>query len=136
MIIFAFLVCILFLSVEQALAQNDGYKVLAPLPGTVNESTGKTTLEQYLPGLFNLAVGISAAFVLISLVIGGFQYLSTDAFMKKEEGKKRIENALKGLLLVAGAYLILYTVNPKLLDINLSIDPAQTPEPAGGQLGP
>lgn len=132
-IAFFIITCVFLLLPIYIVFAEEGYKVLAPLPGTVDTTTGRTTLEKYLPGLFNLAVGVSAAFVLLSFVIGGFQYMSTDAFMKKEEGKKRITNAIYGLLLVAGAYTILYTINPKLTDINLLIESITT-APAGGQL--
>ncbi len=116
----------------------DTYQVLAPLPGTYDTASGKTDLQRYLPGLFNFAIGISAAFVLLNLVFGGFQWMSSDAFTKKEEGKKRIENSLKGILLVAGAWIILYTISPKLLDVKLDIESVNIPSPsapAGGGAG-
>lgn len=111
-------------------AQSDSYQVLAPLPGTTDAS-GKTTLNTYLPGIFNLAIGISVAFVLLNLVFGGFQYMSSDAFQKKEEGKNRIQNSIKGFILVVGAYLILYTVNPKLLELNLTLETVEVPATGG-----
>lgn len=108
------------------------YTVLAPLPGTTNDTCDtsdpnnpgcKTVLEKYLPGLFNLAIGISAAFAVLMIVIGGFQYMSTDALQKKQDGRERIKNAILGLFLVIGAWIILYTINPNLLNLNLSIEP-------------
>lgn len=114
--------------------EEGGYKVLAPLPGTTSgeckqpgDPGCKTDLQTYLPGLFRFAIGVSIAFVLLNLVFGGFQWMSSDAFTKKEEGKKRIENSLKGILLVAGAWLILNTINPSLLDTKLDIQPIDIP---------
>lgn len=138
--VFVIFVILAFLPVFTTHAQTqptDTYKVLAPLPGTTagacNEPGDpgcKTSLQRYLPGIFNLAIGVSAAFVLLNLVFGGFQWMSSDAFTKKEEGKKRIENSLKGILLVAGAYIILFTINPQLLDVKLDIESIEVPSSA------
>ncbi len=121
----------------QSFAAEEPYKVLAPLPcigGDCTKSSPTTTLTQYIPGVFNLAIGISAAFVLLNLVFGGFQYMSSDAFTKKEEGIKRIQNSIKGLFLVMAAWLILFTINPSLVDVNLSIDTVTTTTAGGGVL--
>ena len=115
------------------------YTVLAPLPGTLSnncetedEVDCKTTLEKYLPGMFKLAIGLAAAFAVLMIVIGGFQYMSTDALQKKEDGKNRIWNSIKGLVLVIGAWLILNTINPNLLTLNLNIESVNIKPAAGG----
>jgi len=46
--------------------------------------------------------------------------MSTDAYSGKSEGKKKITNALIGLLLAGLSWVILYTINPRILDINLN----------------
>lgn len=117
------------------------YTVLAPLPGTTTgvcdpnaaqpDPNCKTTLGKYLPGLFNLLIGLSAAFAVLMIVIGGLQYISTDAIQKKSEGKERIKNAVFGLVLVISAWLILNTINKNLLKIDLNIDTATTAAPGG-----
>lgn len=118
------------------------YTVLAPLPGTTlsdcppGSTDCKTTLQKYLPGVFNLAIGLSAAFAVLMIVIGGFQYMSTDAIQGKSNGKQRIKNAIYGLVLVIGAWLILYTINPNLLELNLNIQKVATiAGPTGVTLG-
>lgn len=109
------------------------YTVLAPLPGTTEgnctyndkgeASAGcQTTLQKYLPGAFSLAIGLSAVFAVVMIVLGGFQYMSSDALQGKEDGRNRVKNSVYGLVLVIAAYLILYTVNPNLLTLNLTID--------------
>jgi len=45
--------------------------------------------------------------------------MSTDAYSGKSEGKKKITNALLGLLLAGLSWVILYTINPKILDIRI-----------------
>lgn len=140
----------LFVPIYQISAQSptvmEDYTVLTPLPGTTkgvcdpNAPSGpncKTDLKTYLEGFFKLAIGISAVFAVLMIVIGGFQYISTDALMKKEEGRNRIQNAVFGLVLVISAWLILATINPNLLRINLDIKSAPTSAPTfapGGEL--
>jgi len=136
-----------FLPTIVALAADDlSYTVLAPLPcidgsgtpGTegyksdCTQTSNETTLEKYLPGVFKLAIGLSAVFAVLMIVIGGFQYISSDAIMKKSEGKERIKNAVFGLVLVISAWLILNTINPNLLEINLNIESVSTKGVDGG----
>jgi hypothetical protein len=123
------------LSITKAFAQSKDYVPLAPLPGTLTMGTGETNLQTYLPGIFKLAVGLATVFAVLMIVIGGFQYMSTDAIQGKSAGKERIKNAVFGLVLVIGAWLILYTINPNLLTLNLNITSATVAAPAGTSLG-
>jgi len=125
----------------QAVAAEGDYTVLAPLPGTTKgvcnpdatppDPNCETTLAKYLPGVFKLAIGLSAVFAVLMIVIGGFQYMSTDAIQKKSDGKERIKNAVFGLVLVIGAWLILNEINPNLLNLNLNIEKVTTIAPKG-----
>lgn len=98
---------------------NQDYVVLAPLPGTTKDGCVgddcTTTLEKYLPGAFNLMVGVAAALAFIMITWGGVMYATSDALSSKTEGKGYIENAVWGLLLVIGAWVILNTINPQIL---------------------
>lgn len=96
------------------------YVVLAPLPGIGDAASGgKTTLETYLPNAFNLMVGIAAALAFIMITWGGVMYATSDAISSKSEGKGYIENAVWGLLLVIGAWAILNTINPQILNFSI-----------------
>ncbi len=104
-----------------AYAQTDnGYTPLAPLPG-IGEGGTKTTLSSYLPAVFNLSIGIAAVMAFVVITFGGIVYATSDAIQGKEDGKRWVTNAVWGLLLVIGAYAILYTINPKILEFNLSL---------------
>lgn len=115
-------------------AQTDlSYTVLAPLPGTTEcddsivggdgsqRTDCKTTLEKYLPGMFKLLIGISAVWAVFMIVIGGFQYMTSDAITGKKEGLSKLQNSILGLFLVICSWLLLNTINPKLLELNLNI---------------
>lgn len=124
----------------EVLAQSpSSVTLLSPLPGT----TGSTDLETYLPLVFNLAIGIAGVLAVIMIIIGGLQYMSTDAIGGKQEGKNRITAALGGLLLALVAYIILQTINPKLVNFNLPSvtvtvprSPASTGTSASAASGP
>ncbi len=109
-----------------AAGTSDGsYVPLAKLPGTTN-SNGTLSLNTYIPGIFNLAVGIAAVLAVLMIIIGGVEYMTTDAISGKAEGKARINNALWGLLLVLVSYILLHTINPKLTVFDLNIKPVDT----------
>jgi hypothetical protein len=127
-------------AVPQALAQSnkDPYTLLEPLPCVqgqpgngsscapgqlVGTQSNPINLNEYLVYAFNLVIGLAAVAAVFMIVLGGFEYMTTDAWSKKEEGKKRLTNAIVGLLMVLTSYLILKTVNPKLVDIPSTIVP-------------
>jgi hypothetical protein len=126
------------------LAQNEDsreYTVLAPLPGTtVNPNCAgtdcKASLSSYIPGLFNLMIGVAAVIAVAYIIWGGIEYITTDSWNGKQDGKNRIWNAVIGLVIVITSYLILYTINPKLLELNLNIEPTTVTAPAGALTSP
>ncbi|MFZ2769649.1 MAG: pilin, partial [Minisyncoccia bacterium] len=92
-----------------------------PIP-EVAPSGQVTSLGTFLPAVFKLGIGIASALSVIYIIVGGIQYLSTDAIDKKGDGKDKINNALFGLILAISAYTILNTINPKLVNLSLKID--------------
>lgn len=124
-----------------AYAQVDGYVQLAPLPGTtgddgvcVSDQEGptqdgcQTTLEKYIPAIFKLLIGVAAALAVIMIVIGGIQYIGSESLWGKQDGREKIEKALMGLLLAIFAWLLLYTINPDLVNLDLNIPETEFPE--------
>lgn len=105
-----------------ALAQTE-YELLAPIPlsGPSSGDTPKTTPGPYIKGIFILIIAIAGGLAVVKIIFGGIQYMSTDAFEGKSEAKTTIQNAIWGLLLVISAWLILYTINPKLVEFDLNI---------------
>ena len=116
------------------------YELLAPIPlgGAGSGNTTQTNPSDYIKGMFMLATAVAGGLAVIKIIFGGITYMSTDAFTGKSEAKNTIQNAIWGLLLAIGAWLILYTINPKLVEFNLEI-PIQaistaitgTPPPGG-----
>ena len=102
------------------------YTPLSPLPHT---TSGKTTnMNIYLLGMFKLLIGVAGVLAVIMIVIGGIQYMSTDAIGDKLDGKGKIQKAVGGLLLAVLSYLLLQTINPNLLKINAGLPPTPPPQ--------
>ena len=122
-----YILTIILLPVFGMAQTNDSgqYTPLSPLPcttgsdcKTVNQTTNLST---YLPGLFKFSIYLAAFMAFVMITYGGIQYMTTDNFANKKAGKDTIEKAVWGLLLVIGAYAILYTINPQILSFNLSL---------------
>lgn len=91
---------------------------LAPLPGF----TGNPNLGQWFESLFTLLIVIAGILALIMIVVGGITYVTSESFGGKGKGKDYIINAIIGLVLALGAWVILNTINPNLAeDLNLTI---------------
>ncbi len=100
-----------------ALAQIKDYNVLAPLP-KIGDAGGTTNIQTYLPAAFNLTIAIAAVLAFVMITLGGIIYATSDAITKKEQGKGYIWNAIWGLILVISSWLIINTINPKMLDFS------------------
>jgi len=108
-------------------SNTDNYVPLAPIPDTtiggcgggVSDPNCKTNLQTYLPGIIKFSIDIAAVLAFVMITAGGIWYATSDAIYGKDEAKNIIQNAIYGLVLVIGAYVILYTINPQTLQINL-----------------
>lgn len=95
------------------------YTLIESLPGLA-KSGGSTTLSGYLGWLFPFALTVAAVLAVIMIVIGGFELIGGGSEGLKTSGRKKIENAIYGLLLAVSAYLILNTINKDLITTSLS----------------
>ncbi|MGM0482737.1 MAG: fibronectin type III domain-containing protein [Patescibacteria group bacterium] len=90
------------------------YKPLQDLP-VEQPDAEEGNFTQYMVGMVNLLIGVAAVLAIIFITIGGLQYITTDSISNKESGKETIQNALFGLLLALASWLLLYTINPDLV---------------------
>jgi len=75
-------------------------------------------LGQYIGVIYRYGVGLAAVLAVIMIMVGGFLWL-TSAGSPDRVGKAKefITSALTGLLLALFSFIILYTVNPELIDL-------------------
>lgn len=50
---------------------------------------------------------------------GGYRYMLSGLWTSKEAAKETLQNAVLGLLILLGAYLILYQINPCILSLEI-----------------
>ena len=123
-----FLVYLNYVPVAHACtSSNQNYCLLAPLPG-VGDSSGavdtKMGVGSYVNALIKIAIGLMSVLAVVMIVMGGIQYMTTTSGGEKNAGKERITNALFGLLLALSSYLLLRTINPKLVDLQVGLPAA------------
>lgn len=92
-----------------------GWKLEVPIPPL---TTGKeVSLDDYVTAVYNfsaMAVGIIGV---LMFLVGGFQYMiSAGNRGMSGEARKTMINAVIGIILVLGAYLLLRTINKELID--------------------
>lgn len=123
---------------------NDVYTLLAPLgkPGSgLTQVDATTTFADYFKYIIRFVMGFGGVLAVIMIVIGGIQWMGTESIFSKNEGKARIKNAIFGLVLMLGAYTLLNTINPQLVDIHIGfkkvgiVDEPYKPTSGGGEKG-
>ncbi len=95
------------------------YQKLEPQAFDGFRATGSGDLGAFLSQAFQFGLAIAAALAVIMIVWGGVQIMTTDSWSGKSEGKQRIWDALIGLGLALVSWLILYTINPEILNFKL-----------------
>jgi len=91
------------------------------------------TAAQLIVYFFDLGMGLGGLFAVIMFILAGMEFMSARGDPNKiDEAKKRIRNALLGVVILLGSFILLNTINPELASIkinNLSQEtPAETPE--------
>lgn len=103
------------------------YTLLAP----VGDIPTQPTLSQYLQGMFRFLIGLSGALAVIMIVICGIKYMgSGDNSGGKSDAKECIKNAIFGVLIALGAWILLNTINPLTLSNNFIVP--KLPTASGG----
>lgn len=116
---------------------NDRYiRMQIAIPGVTSSCVkdGKTyhyvssNLPEYVKNFYNFAVGAIAIIAVIMIMIGGLQWI----FAAGNPGaittaKSNILSAISGLVLILFSYVLLYTINPNLVNLSLT-----NPRPIAG----
>jgi hypothetical protein len=106
---------------------NESYTLLEPLPcidGFENcKNTGNglseitsITVNDYVRYVYKFSLALAVFLATVMIIWGGFQYMISAANpSSKSEAKKRINDAIYGLIAVLISYLILRTIDPRLV---------------------
>lgn len=104
---------------------NMGYTPLEPIPGITPENgtydlTSPGGFSKLINALFKILITAGALIAVLSLTIGGVQYMVSGSAAIKGKAMERVRASLWGILLIAGIWLILNTINPQLLNFNFN----------------
>lgn len=106
------LLCIALVA-ETASAQE--YIPLAGIPGV---TSGSVNLTSYINALFLLSISLGAMIGVIKIGLGGFKYMMSEVVTSKEDARKDITGALIGLGILLSTFVVLYAINPELVNMN------------------
>ena len=107
--------------------QTDPTKPLEYIPLEPNAFPGVSTtgsdgdIGTFLGQIFNFGIAAAVVLALLEIIWGGVEYMTTDSWYTKGDGKDRIYNAIIGLGIALISYLLLYTINPDLVDFSKNL---------------
>ena len=89
--------------------------ILPKAPGMQEIVTGRTQLPGIIRYVVDWSIIIAALVTVAALLVAGFTYLTSRGRPEATRAAKdRIKNCLYGLLIIAGSFLVLQTINPQL----------------------
>jgi len=93
------------------------YTQLENIPGFPNISS--SDFPNYVVNIFKFGIWIAGISAMLMIMIGGYMYItSAGNNANMEKAKKFITDAVIGLILALFSWLLLYTINPELTQIN------------------
>lgn len=93
---------------------------LGPTLSSFFTSNGSNTLPEFLNAAFTMAVSAGAMLAVLRLAYAGWLYMgAADMWGSKQHAKEVITDAIIGLLLLIGIWIILNQINPCLLNLNV-----------------
>ncbi len=112
-------------------ANSNGFVPLACYSNSplIQKAFNSGSLSVYINNVFTIVMSVGAIAAVLRIAYGGYMYMgSADMWGNKQQAKEIIRDAIIGLLLLFGIYLILNQINPNLLNLNIlnDIKPLQT----------
>ncbi len=89
-----------------------------PLSGS-SFGLGTGNLVDHMNTLFKTAITMGITISILIISYAGFEYMTFDIVTKKSAAKRRITQAVVGLLMILSTYLIFNQINPQILDLNI-----------------
>ncbi len=111
--------------VSSETATTASYCFLAPISSASSVDT-TTGLEVYFNTLVKIFIGLLSVLAVVMTIVGGIQYMLSETASEKGGGKSRILSAIFGLVLALASYMILNTINPKLVNIHIGFPPVSS----------
>lgn len=87
--------------------------------GREGEVTSVESLGEYVNAFYEWAFYAALIIAVVMIMIGGLQYMVGKGVGDVQKAKSRISNAIIGVVILLGAYTILATVNPALINLEM-----------------
>jgi len=99
-----------------------------PLEGDAFSTTitSSSSLGDFLAQIFQIGLALAAALAVVMIVWGGVEVMLSETPFGKSNGKEKIWNAIWGLLLALVSWLILFIINPQILNWSSFNNPPAT----------
>lgn len=132
LIFFALIVAPYIAHAADAVPCTASFCPLADVKGSKLEALYSTdqNLVTYLNTLFKFAIGVGAIAAVLKMVYAGYMYMASDVWTSKEKARGVFRDVFLGLFLLLSIYIILYQINPNLLNLDTKISPVDN-VPAG-----
>ncbi|MEI6479548.1 MAG: pilin [bacterium] len=89
---------------------------------TCSQPAGDSAIQTYIKLLYQFAVGISGIVAVGMIVWGSIQIsLFSESITQKSEGRDKITSAIIGVILLLGSYLLLNTINPRIVQLGQTL---------------
>lgn len=96
-------------------------KLSVQIPGVTEKSLGEVKdIAEYIAALYKYTVGIGGILATVMVIVGGIIYLTAGGNPSRiTQAKEYIGNALIGAVLLFTSYLLLQTLNPDLVKLQM-----------------
>ena len=82
-------------------------------------NAGPDSMTTLLNRLFIVSVAIASLLSVVMLSVGGFKYMTSESVLNMGDAKREIRNSIIGLAIVLLSILVLQTINPDIVNLNL-----------------
>lgn len=93
-----------------------------PFPGSdvVEKADAKTIFPEYISAMYRFAIWIAITLGIFMMMVGGFQWLTAGGSPDRVgKAKGYISNAITGIIIALFSFIILQTINPRLVELSL-----------------
>jgi len=88
----------------------------------LEETRDVSSIGEYIRAIYSFGIVVGAFLAVLMIVFQAIRYMvSAGNVATQQAARTRIQEALIGFILLVGAYLVLFTINPAL--VNLSLTP-------------
>lgn len=100
-----------------------------------NQTTAPTETGSFISWLITGVIGFAGLLAVLQIVLAGFMWSTArDSADTVTRAKEKIQHAVGGLILALASYLILNTINPRLVDLRLILPVLYPPVTTGAPI--